>query len=65
MLSLRRFLQEAAELSHLKPQLNNIPFYAIVHEVLDNEVDEFKKYFDGEVFLDREVLTFLEFQESI
>jgi len=46
--------EEAAELSKLKPQFNTIPLYAVVHEVLDNEVDEFKKYFDGEVFLDGE-----------
>ena len=48
-------LQEAAELSSLRPQLdaNNVSLYAVVHE--DFGVKEFKNYFKGDVFLDLEV----------
>jgi hypothetical protein len=47
--------QEAKELSSLKPQLDEAGFQlnAVVHERLG--VDEFRPYFDGEIFLDEEV----------
>jgi len=42
-------------LSSLKPQLNETGFrlFAVVHEL--KGVEEFKPFFDGEVYLDAEV----------
>lgn len=46
--------EEAAELSSLKPQLDElgIPLYAVVKEDVGTEVKNFRPYFQGEVFLD-------------
>lgn len=50
-------LQEAAELSSLKPQLDKlgVPLYAVVKENIDTEVHDFKPHFAGDVFLDEKV----------
>ncbi|KAB5581825.1 hypothetical protein PHYPO_G00180070 [Pangasianodon hypophthalmus] len=47
-------LQEAAELSSLKPQLDKlgVPLYAVVKENIGTEVRDFKPHFAGDVFLD-------------
>ncbi|KAG8008761.1 hypothetical protein GBF38_010378 [Nibea albiflora] len=49
-----RWLQEAAELSSLKPQLDKlgVPLYAVVKEDVGTEVQNFRTYFKGEIFLD-------------
>uniref|UniRef100_A0A3B4UDJ2 Peroxiredoxin-like 2A n=1 Tax=Seriola dumerili TaxID=41447 RepID=A0A3B4UDJ2_SERDU len=46
--------QEAAELSSLKPQLDElgVPLYAVVKEDVGTEVQNFRPYFKGEIFLD-------------
>lgn len=46
--------EEAAELSSLKPQLDKlgVPLYAVVKEDVGTEVQNFRPYFKGEVFLD-------------
>uniref|UniRef100_A0A668A374 Peroxiredoxin-like 2A n=1 Tax=Myripristis murdjan TaxID=586833 RepID=A0A668A374_9TELE len=48
-------LQEAAELSSLKPQLDElgVPLYAVVKEDIGTEVQNFRPYFKGEIFVDR------------
>uniref|UniRef100_A0A087YFN2 Peroxiredoxin-like 2A n=2 Tax=Poecilia TaxID=8080 RepID=A0A087YFN2_POEFO len=48
------FQQEAAELSSLKPQLDKlgVPLYAVVKEDVGTEVQNFRPYFKGEIFLD-------------
>jgi hypothetical protein len=50
-------LQEAADLSSLKPKLDElgIPLYAVVKEHVRTEVKDFQPYFKGEVFLDEKV----------
>ena len=50
-------LQEAAELSSLKPQLDElgVPLYAVVKEDVGTEVQNFRPFFKGEVFLDEKV----------
>uniref|UniRef100_A0A3P8RWC7 Peroxiredoxin-like 2A n=1 Tax=Amphiprion percula TaxID=161767 RepID=A0A3P8RWC7_AMPPE len=47
-------LQEAAELSSLKPQLDQlgVPLYAVVKEDVGTEVQNFRPFFKGEIFLD-------------
>ncbi|KAF6730020.1 Redox-regulatory protein FAM213A [Oryzias melastigma] len=47
-------VQEAAELSSLKPQLDQlgVPLYAVVKEDVGTEVQNFRPYFKGEIFLD-------------
>ncbi|XP_017260732.1 peroxiredoxin-like 2A isoform X2 [Kryptolebias marmoratus] len=47
---------EAAELSSLKPQLDKLrlPLYAVVKEDVGTEVQNFRPFFSGEVFLDDE-----------
>eukprot|EP00064_Thunnus_orientalis_P016227 superscaffoldBa00003166_g16291 len=47
-------MAEAAELSSLKPQLDElgVPLYAVVKEDVGTEVQNFRPYFKGEVFLD-------------
>ncbi|KAI5108169.1 selenoprotein U 1a, partial [Silurus meridionalis] len=47
-------LQEAAELSSLKPQLDKlgVPLYAVVKESIGTEVHDFKPHFDGDIFVD-------------
>lgn len=51
------FLQEAADLSSLKPRLDElgVPLYAVVKEHIKNEVKDFQPYFKGEIFLDEKV----------
>ncbi|XP_068924486.1 peroxiredoxin-like 2A isoform X2 [Petaurus breviceps papuanus] len=46
--------EEAAELSALKPQLDQlgIPLYAVVKEKIGSEVEDFQPYFKGKIFLD-------------
>uniref|UniRef100_A0A8D0AHH7 Peroxiredoxin-like 2A n=1 Tax=Sander lucioperca TaxID=283035 RepID=A0A8D0AHH7_SANLU len=46
--------EEAAELSSLKPQLDElgVPLYAVVKEDVSTEVQNFRLYFKGEIFLD-------------
>lgn len=46
--------EEAAGLSSLKPQLDElgVPLYAVVKEDVGTEVENFRPYFKGEVFLD-------------
>lgn len=51
-------LQEAAELSSLKPQLEQlqVPLFAVVKEDVGTEVQNFRTYFKGEeIFLDEKV----------
>ncbi|TDG97787.1 hypothetical protein EPR50_G00211550 [Perca flavescens] len=47
-------MAEAAELSSLKPQLDElgVPLYAVVKEDVGTEVQNFRPYFKGEIFLD-------------
>uniref|UniRef100_A0A670HZG5 Peroxiredoxin-like 2A n=1 Tax=Podarcis muralis TaxID=64176 RepID=A0A670HZG5_PODMU len=47
-------MAEAAQLSSLKPQLDQlgIPLYAVVKENIGTEVEQFQPYFKGEIFLD-------------
>ncbi|KAI3365501.1 hypothetical protein L3Q82_010591, partial [Scortum barcoo] len=47
---------EAAELSSLKPQLDElgVPLYAVVKEDVGTEVQNFRPYFKGEIFVDHE-----------
>ena len=49
--------QEAADLSSLKPKLDElgIPLYAVVKEQVKTEVKDFQPYFKGEIFLDEKV----------
>lgn len=51
------FLQEAADLSSLKPKLDElgVPLYAVVKEQIKTEVKDFQPYFKGEIFLDEKV----------
>lgn len=46
--------EEAAELSSLQPQLAElgVPLYAVVKEDVGTEIQNFKPYFSGEIFLD-------------
>lgn len=46
--------EEAAELSSLKPQLEElgVPLYAVVKENIGTEVADFRPFFAGEVYLD-------------
>lgn len=50
-------LQEAAELSSLKPQLDKlgVPLYAVVKENIGTEIQDFKPHFAGDIFLDEMV----------
>ncbi|KAL7877656.1 hypothetical protein SRHO_G00042990 [Serrasalmus rhombeus] len=45
---------EAAELSSLKPQLDQlgVPLYAVVKEDIGTEIQDFRPHFAGDVFLD-------------
>ncbi|GLD60093.1 peroxiredoxin-like 2A isoform X1 [Lates japonicus] len=49
--------EEAAELSSLKPQLDElgVPLYAVVKEDVGTEVQNFRPYFKGEIFVDHKV----------
>lgn len=46
--------EEAAELSSLKPELDalGVPLYAVVKEDVGTEVQNFRAFFKGEIFLD-------------
>lgn len=46
--------EEAAELSSLKPELDDlgVPLYAVVKEDIGTEVQNFRPFFKGEIFLD-------------
>ncbi|KAM6951433.1 LOW QUALITY PROTEIN: peroxiredoxin-like 2A [Aplochiton taeniatus] len=46
--------EEASELSSLKPQLDQlgVPLYAVVKEDVGTEVQNFRPYFSGEIYLD-------------
>lgn len=46
--------EEAEELSSLKPELEElgVPLYAVVKEDVGKEVQTFRRYFKGEVFMD-------------
>uniref|UniRef100_A0A3B3SPM2 Peroxiredoxin-like 2A n=1 Tax=Paramormyrops kingsleyae TaxID=1676925 RepID=A0A3B3SPM2_9TELE len=46
--------EEASELSSLKPQLEElrVPLYAVVKENIGREVQDFRNFFAGEIFLD-------------
>uniref|UniRef100_A0A3B5BEG8 Peroxiredoxin-like 2A n=1 Tax=Stegastes partitus TaxID=144197 RepID=A0A3B5BEG8_9TELE len=48
--------EEAAELSSLKSQLQDleVPLFAVVKENLGKELDSFKKYFSGKVYVDQQ-----------
>ncbi|KAM7370574.1 hypothetical protein PAMP_010106 [Pampus punctatissimus] len=48
------YFHEAAELSSLKPQLDElgVPLYAVVKEDVGTEVQNFRPYFKGEIFVD-------------
>uniref|UniRef100_A0A4W5Q851 Peroxiredoxin-like 2A n=1 Tax=Hucho hucho TaxID=62062 RepID=A0A4W5Q851_9TELE len=47
-------MAEAAELSSLKPQLEElgVPLYAVVKEDIGTEIQNFRPYFNGEIFMD-------------
>ncbi|XP_048465040.1 peroxiredoxin-like 2A, partial [Rhincodon typus] len=49
-------LQEAADISSLKPQLDElgVPLYGVVKEDINNELKSFQPFFKGEIFLDEE-----------
>lgn len=51
-------LQEASELSSLKVQLDklDIPLYAVVKESIKTEIQDFKAFFSGDVFVDVPVI---------
>uniref|UniRef100_A0A3Q1GEG6 Peroxiredoxin-like 2A n=1 Tax=Acanthochromis polyacanthus TaxID=80966 RepID=A0A3Q1GEG6_9TELE len=48
--------EEATELSSLKSQLQDleVPLFAVVKENLGKELDCFKKYFSGKVYVDQQ-----------
>uniref|UniRef100_A0AAY5L2T8 Peroxiredoxin-like 2A n=1 Tax=Esox lucius TaxID=8010 RepID=A0AAY5L2T8_ESOLU len=50
------YICEAAGLSSLKPQLDElgVPLYAVVKEDIGTEIQEFRPYFSGEIFVDEE-----------
>lgn len=50
-------MKEAAELSSLRSQLQDmeVPLFAVVKENIGKELDTFKKYFDGKVYVDQQV----------
>lgn len=51
-------LQEASELSSLKVQLDKlgIPLYAVVKESIKTEIQDFKAFFAGDIFVDITVI---------
>uniref|UniRef100_A0A8C6SSU5 Peroxiredoxin-like 2A n=1 Tax=Neogobius melanostomus TaxID=47308 RepID=A0A8C6SSU5_9GOBI len=53
--------EEAAELSSLKPELDRlgVPLYAVVKEDVGTEVQNFRAFFKGEIFLDEKVAYYL------
>lgn len=50
-------MKEATELSSLKSQLQDleVPLFAVVKENLGKELDCFKKFFPGKVYVDQKV----------
>lgn len=50
-------MKEATELSSLKSQLQDleVPLFAVVKENLGKELDCFKKFFSGKVYVDQKV----------
>lgn len=46
--------EEASELSSLKPQLEElgVPLYAVVKENIGTEIQDFRPFFAGEIYLD-------------
>lgn len=50
-------LQEASELSSLKPQLEElgVPLVAVVKENLGSEIQDFRPHFAGDIYIDEEV----------
>uniref|UniRef100_A0A2K6G7D4 Peroxiredoxin-like 2A n=1 Tax=Propithecus coquereli TaxID=379532 RepID=A0A2K6G7D4_PROCO len=53
-IDLKTLEKEAADLSSLKPKLDElgVPLYAVVKEHIRTEVKDFQPYFKGEIFLD-------------
>lgn len=51
------FLQEASELSSLKPQLEElgVPLVAVVKENLAAEIQGFRPHFAGDIYIDEKV----------
>ena len=51
------WIKEAAELSSLRSLLQEmeVPLFAVVKENIGKELDSFKKYFDGKVYVDQKV----------
>ncbi|ROI83815.1 Redox-regulatory protein FAM213A [Anabarilius grahami] len=49
--------QEASELSSLKPQLDDsgVALYAVVKENIGTEIQDFRSYFNGEIFQDEKM----------
>ncbi|KAK9966006.1 hypothetical protein ABG768_005060 [Culter alburnus] len=50
-------MAEASELSSLKPQLDDsgVALYAVVKENIGTEIQDFRPYFSGEIFLDEKM----------
>lgn len=50
-------LQEASELSSLKPQLEElgVPLVAVVKENVGTEIEDFRPHFAGDIYIDEEV----------
>lgn len=57
LLNCAHILQEASELSSLKPQLEElgVPLYSVVKEDIGIEIQNFRPYFNGEIFMDEKV----------
>lgn len=55
--------KEAAELSSLKTQLEDleVPLLAVVKENLGKELDCFKKFFSGKVYVDQKVCFYTQY----
>lgn len=51
--------QEASDLSSLKTQLEErgVSLFAVVKENMTSEIQDFRAYFNGEIFLDQQVIT--------
>lgn len=52
-------LQEASELSSLKPQLEElgVPLVAVVKENIGAEIQDFRPHFAGDIYIDEQVST--------
>lgn len=53
----RVLLQEASELSSLKPQLEElgVPLVAVVKENIGTEIQDFRPHFAGDIYVDEKV----------